>query len=76
MWKFARQWFGLYVVINTNDNSMYHLAELDRTRMVVPVAGKWIKVFKKRQEVEPDPKVKDEDESGRDRIGDRLEEDE
>ena len=64
------------MVTSANDNAMYHLAELDRTRMVVPVAGKWIKIFKKQQEGEPDPKVKDEDELGRDRIGDRLEEDE
>ena len=53
MRKFARRWFGPYVVTSTNDNGTYHLAELDGTRMTVPVAGKRIKVFKKPHEDEP-----------------------
>ena len=56
-WKFARWWFGPYVGTNANDNAMYHLAKPDCTRMVVSVAEKRIKVFKKRQEAELDPKV-------------------
>ena len=47
--KFSRRWFGPY-----NDNGMYHLAELDGTRMAIPVAGKRIKAFKKRHDGEPD----------------------
>ena len=46
--KFVRRWFRPYVVTSANDNATYHLAELDGTRMVVPVAGKRIKAFKKR----------------------------
>ena len=46
--KFAKQWFGSYVVINANDNAMYHLAKLDGTRMTTPVAKNRIKAFKKR----------------------------
>jgi hypothetical protein len=46
--KFARRWFGPYVVTSVNDNGMYHLVELDGTRIAVPVAGKRIKTFKKR----------------------------
>ena len=53
-WKFARGWFGPYVVRRANDNATCHLAELDGTRIVVSVAGKWIKAFKKRHEVELD----------------------
>ena len=53
--KFARRWFGPYAVQSANDNGTYHLAELDGTRMAIPVAGKRIKAFKKRHDEEPDP---------------------
>ena len=53
--KFARRWFGPYVVQSANDNGTYHLAELDGTRMTIPVARKRIKAFKKRHDDEPDP---------------------
>ena len=43
------------MVTIANDNATYHLAELDGTRIEIPVAGKRIKAFKKRHEVEPDP---------------------
>jgi hypothetical protein len=52
--KFARRWFGPYVVTSVNDNGTYHLAELDGTRIAVPVAGKRVKAFKKRHDNEPD----------------------
>ena len=51
--KFARRWFGPYTVTSANDNGTYHLAELDGTKIVVPMAGKRIKAFKKRHEDEP-----------------------
>ena len=61
-WKFVRRWFGPYAVTSANDNDTYHLAELDGTRIAVPVAGKRIKAFKKRHEDEPDPEgVEDDD---------------
>jgi hypothetical protein len=52
--KFARRWFGPYEVTNVNDNGTYHLAELDGTRIAVPVAGKRIKAFKKHHDDKPD----------------------
>ena len=52
--KFAKRWFGPYVVPGAKDNGTYHLAELDGTRMAIPVAGKRIKAFKKRHDGEPD----------------------
>ena len=52
--KFAKRWFGPSVVTSANDNGMYHLAELDGTSMVIPVAGKRIKAFKRRHDDEPD----------------------
>ena len=52
--KFARRWFGPYIVTGANNNGTYHLAELDGTRMAIPVAGKRIKAFKKRHEYESD----------------------
>ena len=66
MRKFARRWFGPYVVTSANDKGTYHLAELDGTRMVVPLAGKRIKGFKKRYEDEPNPDDLDSDD---DRFG-------
>ena len=81
MRKFARRWFGPYVVASTNDNTTYHLAELDVTRIEVPVAGKRIKFFKKRHKVEPDPEMEDKDsdkdgEPDEGRTDDNSEEDE
>ena len=45
--KFARRWFSPYVVTGANDNTTYHIAELDGMRIPIPVAGKRIKAFKK-----------------------------
>ena len=42
-WKFAKRWFGPYTVMSANRNGTYHLAELDGTRLAMP-----IKVFMKR----------------------------
>mgnify|MGYP000282341285 CR=1 FL=1 len=56
------RWYGPYVVTTANDNGTYHLAELDGTRLAVPVPGKQIKAFKKRHEDEPDPGSEDDDE--------------
>ena len=52
-------WFRPYVVIQVNNNTTYHLAELDGTRILIPVAGKWIKAFKKRHEAEPNMETDD-----------------
>jgi hypothetical protein len=49
-------------------NDTYHLAELDETRLAVLVARKWIKVFKKWFEDEPDPEGVDESDDD-DRFG-------
>ena len=59
--KFSRKWFGPYVVTSANDNGTYHLAELNGTRMAVPVAGKRVKAFKKRHEGKPDLEGMDDD---------------
>ena len=59
--NFARKWFGPYVVTSANDNGTYHLAELDGTRMTIPVAGKRVKAFKKRHECELDLGILDDD---------------
>ena len=53
--KFARHWFGPYMVRSVNGNVTYHLAELDETRITTPIAGKRVKAFKRRNEVEPNP---------------------
>ena len=68
------------MVTSANDNATYHLSQLDGARMVMSVAGKQIKVFKKLQEVQPDLGVEDEDvnkyeESKQDRFGYSSEED-
>jgi hypothetical protein len=68
--KFVRRWFGPYVVTSVDDNGTYHLAELDETRIAVPVAGKRVKAFKKRHDDEPDAGIAgDDDESDNDTDG-------
>ena len=52
--KFARRWFGPYVVTSANDSATYHLAELDGSRLVVPIVGKRVRIFKKRQDKDSD----------------------
>jgi hypothetical protein len=46
--KFSRKWFGPYVVVATHNNATYTLRELDGTILKIPVAGKWIKTFMRR----------------------------
>ncbi|KAL3694555.1 hypothetical protein R1sor_008206 [Riccia sorocarpa] len=46
--KFSRRWFGPYVVLGVNDNATYTLRELDGTRLRLPVAGKRVKLFRRR----------------------------
>ena len=46
--KFARRWFGPYVVERVNNNAIYLLRELDGTMFKIPIAGKRIKVFRRR----------------------------
>ena len=46
--KFARRWFGPYVVEKVNDNANYLLRELDGTMFKIPISGKRIKVFRRR----------------------------
>jgi translation initiation factor IF-1 len=51
--KFAKRWFGLYEVRKVFDNGTYRLSELDGTELRVPIAGKGVKIFKKRTDKEP-----------------------
>ena len=47
--KFTKRWFGPYVVKKIENNATYFLAELDGTRLALPIAGKRIKIFKRRE---------------------------
>ena len=47
--KFSKRWFGPYVVKKVEDNATYRLTELDGTHLVVPIAGKRVKILKKRE---------------------------
>ena len=49
------------MVTCANDNGTYHLAELDGTRIAIPVAGKRVKAFKKRHKCKPDLGTLDND---------------
>ena len=53
MRKFTRRWFDPHVVTSAKDNATYHFVELDRTRLVIPIMGKRVKLFKKRHNDEP-----------------------
>ncbi len=48
MQKFARKWFGPYLVVKLHDNTTYLLQELDGTHLRIPIVGKQIKAFKRR----------------------------
>jgi hypothetical protein len=48
--KFARRWFGPYVVTIVHNNGTYSLRELDGTLLRTPFAGKRIKAFRKRDD--------------------------
>ena len=61
--KFVRSWFGPYVITSTNDNATYYPAELDGTRIAVPIAGKRVMIFKKRHDEEPNLDGLEEDEN-------------
>ena len=52
--KFAKRWFGPYIVKHVHGNATYTLCELDGTEIKNPVvAGKRIKMFKRRQDSDP-----------------------
>ena len=51
--KFARRWFGPYEVRQSRDNGTYQLSELNGMMLRTPIAGKRIKIFKKREEAYP-----------------------
>ncbi|KAL3685685.1 hypothetical protein R1sor_003707 [Riccia sorocarpa] len=46
--KFSKRWFGSYVVVEVNNNVTYTLRELDGARLRTPIAGKRVKIFKRR----------------------------
>jgi hypothetical protein len=60
--KFAERWFGPYIVKKVYENFTYKLSELDGTLILNVVAGKRIKIFKKRFELNPPPIDQHEDE--------------
>ncbi|KAL3702497.1 hypothetical protein R1sor_020519 [Riccia sorocarpa] len=47
--KFSRRWFGPYVVLSVHDNATYALRELDGTPLRTQVAGKRVKLFRRRE---------------------------
>ena len=51
--KFARRWFRPYMVMSATNNATYHLAKLDGSRLAIPIAGKTVKIIKKRQDEGP-----------------------
>ena len=53
MRNFAKRWFGPYKVRKVFDNGMYRLPKLDGTILRVPIAGKRVKIFKKRTDNKP-----------------------
>ncbi|KAL3681576.1 hypothetical protein R1sor_024532 [Riccia sorocarpa] len=47
--KFSRRWFGPYVVLAVHENATYSLRELDGTPLRIQVAGKRVKLFRRRE---------------------------
>ena len=70
MRKFAKRWFGPYEVRKVFNNGTYRLCKLDATMLRVPIARKWVKIFKKRTYEEPyviEDKTENEEQSDEDR---------
>ncbi|WP_208972703.1 hypothetical protein, partial [Escherichia coli] len=44
----VKRWFVPYEVLHVYPNATYKLCELDGTNITVPIAGKRVKLFKKR----------------------------
>jgi hypothetical protein len=57
--KFARRWFGPYVVVQVHENGTYSLRELDGTLLRIPIAGKRVKAFKRRRNAFNDECIND-----------------
>jgi hypothetical protein len=53
--KFARRWFGPYIVWKVFENGTYRLQELDGIVILNLFACKRVKIFMKRQEKHPTP---------------------
>ena len=47
--KFTRRWFGPYMVIQVNDNATYHLIQLDGMTLLVSIARRIVKAYKKQR---------------------------
>ena len=47
--KNSQRWFAPYVVKKVEDNATYGLVELDGTPLALPIAGKRVKIFKRRE---------------------------
>ena len=52
------------MVTGTNYNITYHLAELDRTMITVPITKKRLKAFKKWYKSDPNPELEEDDTNG------------
>jgi hypothetical protein len=50
--KFSRRWFGPYIVQKVKDNANYHLTELDSTPIALPIVGKRVKIYQRRESLE------------------------
>jgi len=46
MKKFAKCWFGPYIIKQAYDNATYLLRELDGSKLKIPIAGKCVKLFR------------------------------
>lgn len=47
--KFAKKWFGTYVVKHVNNNVIFLLQKLNGTKLKLPIACKMIKLFRKKK---------------------------
>ena len=50
--KFSQRWFGPYMVKKVEENATYHLVELDGTPLALPISGKRMKIFIRKDRIE------------------------
>jgi hypothetical protein len=50
--KFSRRWFRPYVIQKVEDNVTYRLIESDSMPIALPITGKRVKIFRRRENPE------------------------
>ncbi|KAH6556662.1 hypothetical protein KP509_1Z164600 [Ceratopteris richardii] len=74
--KLVKRWFGPYVVCKVFDNGTYSLRELDGTKLKDLIAGKRVKLFKRRENENYETVINEDEEEESEEEGSEKDKDE